>query len=61
MIPDDSKMKKINDEFFIDMNETLGKGNFGVVYKGYQASTNQIIAVKFVPKKMLLKFPDYQR
>lgn len=54
-------MKKITSEFYVDKTKELGRGNFGVVYKGYQLSTNQIIAVKFVEKKMLAKFPDYER
>lgn len=45
----------------MDKSKELGRGNFGVVYKGYQLSTNQIIAVKFVEKKVLAKFPDYER
>ena len=45
----------------MDKTKELGKGNFGTVYKGYQLSTNQIIAVKFVKKEMLSKFPDYER
>lgn len=45
----------------MDKTKELGKGNFGVVYKGYHLSTNRIIAVKFVEKKMLKQFPDYER
>jgi protein-serine/threonine kinase len=56
-----SSMKKVTPDFYVDKTKELGKGNFGVVYKGYHLSTNQIIAVKFVDKKMLAKFPDYER
>lgn len=56
-----SGMKKITEDFYVDKTKELGKGNFGVVYKGYHLSTNRIIAVKFVEKKMLKSFPDYER
>ena len=56
-----SGMKKITDDFYVDKTKELGKGNFGVVYKGYHLSTNRLIAVKFVEKKMLAKFPDHER
>ena len=55
-----SGMKKITSQFYVDKSKQLGKGNFGVVYKGYQLSSNQIIAVKFVEKKVLARFPDYE-
>lgn len=54
-------MKKVTDDFYIDKTKELGKGNFGTVYKGYHLSFNRIIAVKFVDKKTLSKFPDYER
>lgn len=56
-----SGMKKITSEFYVDKSKELGRGNFGVVYKGYQLSTNQIIAVKFVEKKTLVQFKGYER
>ena len=56
-----SRMKKVTDDFYIDKTKELGKGNFGTVYKGYHLSFNRIIAVKFVDKKTLAKFPDYER
>lgn len=56
-----SGMKKITSQFYVDKTKELGRGNFGIVFKGYHLSTNQIIAVKFVQKKMLAKFPDYER
>lgn len=62
MMPDNTLgagMKKITEDFYVDKSKELGKGNFGVVYKGYHLSTNRIIAVKFVEKKMLKNFPDY--
>lgn len=31
----------------------MGKGSYGVVYKGYRLSTNQVIAAKFVSNKKL--------
>ena len=45
----------------MDKSKILGKGNFGVVYKGYWVSENKIIAVKFMTAAMLKKFPDYDR
>lgn len=41
-------MKRLNDDFFIDESQQIGKGNFGVVYKGYQVSENRLIAIKFL-------------
>lgn len=39
----------------------MGKGNYGVVFKGYHLSENRIIAVKFMEKKMLDKIPEHER
>lgn len=41
-------MEKITDDYYYDKSKILGKGNFGVVYKGYSVSENKIIAVKFM-------------
>ena len=46
-------MEKVTDDFYIDRSKSLGKGNYGVVFKGYHLSENRIIAVKFMEKKML--------
>ena len=54
-------MEKVNDDFYIDRSKSLGKGNYGVVYKGYHLSENRIIAVKFMEKKMLEKIPEHER
>lgn len=51
----------MNDDFYIDRTKSLGKGNYGVVYKGYHLSENRIIAVKFMEKKMLEKIPEHER
>lgn len=56
-----SGMMKISDDFYVDKTKELGRGNFGVVYKGYHLSMNRLIAVKFVDKKTLAKFPDHER
>lgn len=52
-------MEKITEQFYVDRSKVLGKGNFGVVFKGYWMTENKIIAVKFMDKAMLKKFPDY--
>jgi len=31
-------MERVNDDFYIDRSKQLGKGNYGVVYKGYHLS-----------------------
>lgn len=54
-------MQKVSDDFYIDRTKSLGKGNYGVVYKGYHLSENRIIAVKFMEKKMLEKIPEHER
>ncbi len=51
----------MNDDFYIDRSKQLGKGNYGVVFKGYHLSENRIIAVKFMEKKMLDKIPEHER
>ena len=51
----------MTDDFYIDKTKTLGKGNYGVVFKGYHLSENRIIAVKFMEKKMLEKIPEHER
>ena len=45
---DTDTMEKINDDFYVDKSKCLGKGNFGVVFKGYWVSENKIIAVKYM-------------
>ena len=54
-------MKKITEDFYVDKTKVLGKGNFGVVFKGYHLSENRLIAVKFIDRKMLDRCPDYER
>jgi predicted Ser/Thr protein kinase len=54
-------MEKVNSDFYVDKTKELGKGNFGVVYKGYMLSENKIIAVKYMTKAQLNKNPDYER
>lgn len=51
----------MTDDFYVDKSIVLGKGNFGVVFKGYWVSEDKIIAVKFMDRQMLKKFPDYER
>ena len=43
----------MNEDFYVDRSKQLGKGNYGVVYKGYHLTENRIIAVKFIERKML--------
>ncbi len=31
-------MQKITDDFYVDKSKVLGKGNFGVVFKGFWVS-----------------------
>ena len=31
-------MEKVNEDFYIDRTKQLGKGNYGVVFKGYHLS-----------------------
>lgn len=54
-------MQKVTEDFYVDKSIVLGKGNFGVVFKGYWVSEDKIIAVKFMDRQMLKKFPDYER
>ena len=52
-------MEKVNDNFYIDRSKSLGKGNYGTVFKGYHLKENRIIAIKFMEKKMLEKVPEH--
>jgi serine/threonine protein kinase len=45
------KRKRI-ENFVIYINEELGKGSFGKVYKGLNEITKQPVAIKALPKKM---------
>lgn len=56
-----SFMTKVTSDFLVDETYELGRGRFGIVYKGYQLSQNRIIAVKFIHKNMLRLYPDYER
>jgi protein-serine/threonine kinase len=56
-----NSMIKISNDFYVDRTKELGKGNYGIVYKGYQLSTNQIIAIKFINRKTLARCPNYER
>ncbi len=51
----------MNEDFYVDRSKQLGKGNYGVVYKGYHLTENRIIAVKFIERKMLEKIPEHER
>lgn len=51
----------MNDDFYVDRSKQLGKGNYGVVFKGYHLTENRIIAVKFIERKMLDKIPEHER
>jgi predicted Ser/Thr protein kinase len=52
-------MLKITNDYYIDKTKELGKGNYGTVYKGYQLSRNQIIAVKFITRRVLSRCKNY--
>jgi serine/threonine protein kinase len=45
------KRKRI-ENFLIHMNEELGKGSFGEVYKGVHEKTKQQVAIKVLSKKL---------
>lgn len=45
------KRKRI-ENFVIFLNEELGKGSFGKVYKGVNELTQQPVAIKALPRKM---------
>jgi hypothetical protein len=44
---------RVTHDFYVDRSQRLGKGSSGVVYKGYQLSTNQVIAAKYINNKKL--------
>lgn len=44
------KNTKEIDDYIINLDEKLGKGSFGQVYKGIKKSTNSPVAVKMISK-----------
>ncbi len=54
-------MQPINDDFYIDRSKELGKGNYGIVYKGYHLSSNRIIAIKHIDRQMVDRLPSHER
>lgn len=44
--------KKRIENFVISLNEELGEGSFGKVYKGINENTKQVVAVKVLSKRM---------
>lgn len=54
-------MKKVTEDFYVDKTNELGRGNYGIVYKGYHLSANRIVAVKFIDRRMLKMIPNYER
>jgi serine/threonine protein kinase len=56
-----TSMIKVCSDFYVDRSVQLGKGNYGTVFKGFQLSRNQIIAVKFMDNNGLKLHKDYER
>jgi serine/threonine protein kinase len=54
------KRKRI-ENYVLHMNEELGKGSFGKVYKGVNETTKQIVAIKCLAKKMSTCILMYSR
>jgi serine/threonine protein kinase len=53
---DESKMTKVNNDFFILPDSKLGEGAFGEVHKGWWKSKNKSVAIKIVQAE-----EDYER
>jgi serine/threonine protein kinase len=47
--------EKLNDHFRIDFKTTIGKGSYGVVYRGYSRARDNLIAIKVVKSTELSK------
>ena len=43
--------KKRVENYIYKLNEVLGQGSFGTVYKGYEEKTKEEVAVKVLNKK----------
>lgn len=46
------KIKKVG-KYEIDLNDMIGKGNYGEVYKARNINTNQTLACKQLDKKKI--------
>jgi len=43
----------LNDIYEFNPNDRLGKGSFGTVYKGKVIASDEIVAVKALPRSMM--------
>ena len=50
-------MEKIIDKYRYCMKDEIGKGVYGVVYKGRHVDTKEPVAIKAIEKKNLKKSP----
>jgi serine/threonine protein kinase len=57
----ENSIVKLNNDIYMEKSQTCGTGKYGVVYKGYQLSSNRIIAIKFISRKILKLWNNYQR
>ena len=51
-------MGKSGKQYRFDLNETLGKGAFGSVHKGWEVGTKMPVAIKLVDLNHILKMAN---
>lgn len=42
------------------MNDVLGKGEFSTVYKGYDSTTKEAVAIKIIDRKSIINNQIYR-
>jgi serine/threonine protein kinase len=40
--------EKLSDNFYIDFSTTIGRGSYGIVYRGYSRAKDTLVAIKVI-------------
>lgn len=53
-------MKKEIGQYIYNLNDVLGKGEFSTVYKGYDSTTREAVAIKIIDRKSITNNQIYR-